>query len=201
MGVKIAVISIFSIVACISALPARPSDAELINPKYGDQPIVDTGVITSGGGGFFDSSFDIFRNMDSVMRRMREQMNSLLNGFGTSNGTLTDAGDFTGFGLPAIPDLDLGKGNTTSVTKVIDGHKVVINETKYSNENANGGAFFKVRVIEVQPEKPDREPESTTRTIPRDVEPLENSQENEIPKQSGTEVGKQNNAPEKLQQA
>ncbi|XP_044748561.1 uncharacterized protein LOC123309480 isoform X2 [Coccinella septempunctata] len=122
-----------------------------------------------------------------VMRRMREQMNALLNHFGSSNGTVTEVENFSGFGLPGIPDLDLGKGNTTSVTKVIDGHKVVINETKYSNENANGGAFFKVRVIEVKPEN-ENAPGVPPRTIPRDVEPLENSQENEISKQAGSEA-------------
>lgn len=201
MGVKIGVFFLLAIAACVSSLPARPSDTELIDPKYGNQPIVDTGVISAGGGGFFDNSFDIFRSMESAMRRMREQMGALLNRFGTSNGTIADVDDFSGFGLPAIPDLDLGKGNTTSVTKVIDGHKVVINETKYSNENANGGAFFKVRVIEVKPENPGQEPGVATNTTPRDVEPLENSKENEISKQAGNEVGSQSNAPEKLQQA
>lgn len=84
---------------------------------------------------------------------------------------------------------------------MIDGHKVVINETKYSNENANGGSFFKVRVIEVKPENPEHEMVPSAKIPPRDVEPLENSQENEIPKHGGIEVGKEKYVPEKLQQA
>ncbi|KAL3266497.1 hypothetical protein HHI36_010667 [Cryptolaemus montrouzieri] len=125
--------------------------------------------------------------MESMMKRMREQMNALLNRFGSGNGTsITDVEDLPGFAFPSIPELDLGKGNTTSVTKVIDGHKVVINETRYGKEDEHGGAFFKVRVIEVKPEKPDVEVDTVA--APRDVESVENSQENEIPKKAETEA-------------
>ncbi|KAK9875643.1 hypothetical protein WA026_009442 [Henosepilachna vigintioctopunctata] len=186
MNVNIAVIFCLGLAAYTSAFPALSNETELIDTKYGDQPIIDTGVV-GGAGGFFDSPFDIFQSMESMMRRMREQLGGLLNHFGTSNNTFAGGHDISAFGFPAIPDLDLGKGNTTSVTKIINGQKVVINETKYGKETENGGAFFKVRVIEVKPEKPDQE-EATTASATRDVESIENSQENEIPKRADNEA-------------
>lgn len=47
-------------------------------------------------------------------------------------------------------DVD-NKGNKTSETKIIDGHKYTINETTYSDGDDNGGSFFKVRVVDIRP--------------------------------------------------
>ncbi|KAJ8969292.1 hypothetical protein NQ314_001831 [Rhamnusium bicolor] len=70
---------------------------------------------------------------------------------------------------------------------VIDGHKVVINETEYKKEDDFGGAFFKVRIIDVKPESGELTTnkdveEVTTVPVPsvRDRESVENSVENEI---------------------
>lgn len=119
--------------------------------------------------------------------------------------------------FPGFPDIDLGKGNTTSVTKVrhdnwmivdncgdnfqvIDGHKVVINETEYKHEGDLGGAFFKVRIIDVLPDSSELTTEKNAEEITtKDVESVENSYENEIPKNKEIEVGSK--APEKLQVA
>lgn len=93
---------------------------------------------------------------------------------------------------------------------MINGHKVVINETEYKQEDELGGAFFKVRVIDVRPESGEStektegadESASTEVQTPeagnRDVESVENSSENEIPKSKDNEVGSLNNPPEKL---
>lgn len=130
--------------------------------------------------------------VSGIFTRMRQQLDQLLRSFG--------GGSAPGFpsvqsGFPQIPGLDLGKGNTTSVTKVIDGHKVVINETEYNKQGDFGGAFFKVRIIDVKPDSS----ESTTATASSEGddstrEVAENSAENEVTK---NEVGK-SGAPEKL---
>lgn len=89
------------------------------------------------------------------------------------------------------------------ILQVIDGHKVVINETEYKKEDDFGGAFFKVRIIDVRPDSSelttntDAEVITTPPSIP-DRESIENSIENEIIKND--EVGTKG-APEKLQAA
>ncbi|XP_018359660.1 PREDICTED: icarapin-like [Trachymyrmex cornetzi] len=41
--------------------------------------------------------------------------------------------------------------NTTSTTKIIDGHVVTLNETTYSRGNENGDISFRIRIIDVKP--------------------------------------------------
>lgn len=43
--------------------------------------------------------------------------------------------------------------NTTSTTKIIDGHVVTINETTYSNSDDGNSAIFRVRIIDVKPQE------------------------------------------------
>lgn len=43
--------------------------------------------------------------------------------------------------------------NTTSTTKIIDGHVVTVNETSYSDINDNEGMYIRVRVIDVKPQE------------------------------------------------
>lgn len=85
---------------------------------------------------------------------------------------------------------------------MIDGHKVVINETEYKQQGEHGGAFFKVRIIDVLPDSSELTTEKNAESItnpPKDPESVENSFENEIPKNTNIEVGKK--APEKLRVA
>lgn len=88
--------------------------------------------------------------------------------------------------------------------QVINGHKVVINETEYKNDGENGGTFFRVRVVDIHPEESAETTEANAEIIPtsttdntNDVESVEASVENEIPKIQENEVGKEN-TPEKL---
>lgn len=79
---------------------------------------------------------------------------------------------------------------------------MVINETEYKHEGDDSGAFFKVRVIDILPNSGELTTEKEAEEIPivsKDTESIENSFENEIPKNSETEVGKK--LPEKLQSA
>lgn len=68
---------------------------------------------------------------------------------------------------------------------------MVINETEYKKEDDFGGAYFKVRIIDVQPQDSAESTEKNAELVPpvtKDRESVENSVENEIPKSS--EVGK-----------
>lgn len=77
---------------------------------------------------------------------------------------------------------------------------MVINETEYQKQDDFGGSFFKVRIIDVQPDSNETSDEVPATAVTKDREPLENNNsfENEIPK--GTEVGK-SSTPEKVIQA
>lgn len=199
---------------CVTALPATSKQIddsiEFVPRKetHGEQPIIDTGV-GFGYGPFSSNPFSgLYENIESLMTRVRQQMESIMNrfpGFRTGNSSV-EIPDFNSFGeLPPFPqfdDVDLGKGNTTSETKIIDGHKVVINQTEFKKDTPNGSAFYKLRVIDVKPqdfhtEKDTTQTITTSPAIPerKDREPLENSVENEIYK--NTEVGT-DSAPEKL---
>nr|CAH7715620.1 unnamed protein product [Callosobruchus chinensis] len=127
------------------------------------------------------------------MKRMRQQMEALFKnmpGFRSNATSSEEDDDFPSlagrFPIPAFPSIDLGKGNTTSVTKIINGHKVVINETEYSKDDDLGGAFFHVRVIDVRPDDEDKSGESSTPKDDASREPLagQDSKENEIPQNS-----------------
>ncbi|KAJ8922624.1 hypothetical protein NQ315_007656 [Exocentrus adspersus] len=189
--------------------PRNVADVEIVplerhNP-FGDQPIVDTGVI--GDYGPFSNPFGGFlESLGGIMARMREQMEALLRNIPVVRGNSTEEiPDFPiGVDLPSFGDIDLGKGNTTSVTKIIDGHKVVINETEYKKEDDFGGAFFKVRIIDVRPESGEATTNSNAEAITsppavnRDTESIESSVENEIPRSREVRT---NTTPEKLQAA
>ncbi|XP_018574240.1 uncharacterized protein LOC108913215 [Anoplophora glabripennis] len=193
MKVEFTTVLVLAILSIAAGLPATsPRDIKdeveivpLEHNPYGDQPIVDTGII--GYGPFSNPFSGLLENLEGIMTRMRQQMDALLKRFPAIRGNSTeDIPDFPiGVGLPAFGDIDLSKGNTTSVTKVIDGHKVVINETEYKKEDDFGGAFFKVRIIDVRPDSSelttngDTEVVTTPPSVP-DRESIENSIENEI---------------------
>ncbi|XP_032691089.1 icarapin-like [Odontomachus brunneus] len=42
--------------------------------------------------------------------------------------------------------------NTTSTTKIIDGHVVTINETTYTSGDDTSGTAFRIRIIDVKPQ-------------------------------------------------
>ncbi|KAL1509710.1 hypothetical protein ABEB36_004406 [Hypothenemus hampei] len=135
----------------------------------------------------------------SIMEKMRQQISSILNrfpGFGGNNSTedvLPFAEGLPSSIFPSLDGIDLSKGNTSSITKVIDGHTVVINETEYKNENDFGGTFFKVRIIDVKPDSSEvtteKEAEAVTDSVEsKDREEIANSMENEIVKSKEVET-------------
>ncbi|KAG5878418.1 hypothetical protein JTB14_002501 [Gonioctena quinquepunctata] len=191
MRVTLFLAVLLGIVSTIAALPAAKvnDDVEIIPSKpntYGDQPIIDTGVFQEGP--FFSSNpfGGLFGNLEGMMTRIKQQIDSAFN---FQIGSIPN--------IPQFPPVDLGKGNTTSVTKVIDGHKVTINETEYKKEDDFGGSFFKVRIVNIAPEEEvttekGSELVGTSTTIPKDTELVEDSRENEISKSNEPSV------PEKL---
>ncbi|XP_070161479.1 icarapin-like [Polyergus mexicanus] len=55
--------------------------------------------------------------------------------------------------MPDIAKIPIPEGaNTTSTTKIINGHVVTINETTYTSGDENGGTAFRIRIIDVKPE-------------------------------------------------
>ncbi|XP_020287766.1 icarapin-like [Pseudomyrmex gracilis] len=55
--------------------------------------------------------------------------------------------------MPDVTDIKIPEGaNTTSTTKIINGHVVTINETTYTSGDENGGAAFRIRIIDVKPQ-------------------------------------------------
>ncbi|XP_036151057.1 icarapin-like [Monomorium pharaonis] len=53
----------------------------------------------------------------------------------------------------SMTDFKIPEGaNTTSTTKIINGHVVTINETTYTKNDALGGTAFRVRIIDIKPQ-------------------------------------------------
>ncbi|ENN79106.1 hypothetical protein YQE_04436, partial [Dendroctonus ponderosae] len=170
-----------------------------IDLTYGDQLIIDTGVFDGWENPFSSNPFGgLFGSLDGIMERIRQQIASILNRLPigkASNDTevLSFPGGFEQPAFPSISGIDLSKGNTTSITKVIDGHKVVINETEYKNEDDFGGTFFKVRIIDVKSDSSEVTTEKEAEALPenttqKDREEIANSMENEIFKSREAEV-------------
>ncbi|XP_066257173.1 uncharacterized protein vir-1 [Euwallacea similis] len=196
MWYKSVIVLVGFMVALCAGLPASvKEDVELVSTTnvYGDKPIVDTGLFGGWENPFGDDPFgSLSSNLEGILDRMRQQIASLLNLFPASNSTEAISPFPAGLETPLFPGLagiDLSKGNSSSVTKVIDGRTVVINETEYKNEDDFGGTFFKVRIIDVKPESSEatteKEAESATA---KDREEVANSMENEILKSKETEA-------------
>ncbi|XP_013099403.2 TNF receptor-associated factor family protein DDB_G0272098 [Stomoxys calcitrans] len=157
----------------VLSLPARdPSeDAEVIgyprrvstrSEAEDDDDFKDfKGVIDTGSGypflqpnpsvlnfGFFDSFDDIFRRFSA-----RLFPTTLL-------GRGDDSDEASGSGGVISTNFDPKKGNTTSTVKVVDGHKVEVNETVYGDEHS----IFKVRVVNVRPLEEGETVEETVQT-------------------------------------
>uniref|UniRef100_U5ENV0 Putative secreted mucin n=1 Tax=Corethrella appendiculata TaxID=1370023 RepID=U5ENV0_9DIPT len=112
--------------------------------------------------GFFPSvnplTWQLRGFFDDVFRRLHDRVSTGWN-------------NVPSFGIPSfIPrpglwptDIDVdgdsedGKKNSTSTTKIIDGHKVTINDTYFTKNDEFGTSLFKVRVIDVKPVDDDSE--------------------------------------------
>lgn len=175
-----------------------PDDSDL-DPDYKNfKGFVDTGVgypflapvprPLSFNLGFFDSFDDIFRGL-------RNRLWSA----GSDSDETSEEGNF-GLGTDPIND-------TTSVVKVVDGHKVEINETVIGNDGS-GGALFKFRIINIRPLESGEEvsegtitsaPRSTTESVTAATKPardIEGNSEEESKEPSNGNAGETKNSDE-----
>ncbi|XP_001356755.2 uncharacterized protein vir-1 isoform X2 [Drosophila pseudoobscura] len=140
-------------------VPSRPQSSSAAGePDFHNfGGVIDTGAgypflqsnPTSFNTGFFDSFDDLFRRLRTRLWPVIAT-DSSEDGAGAGAGA-DDSGDGIGsgfsFGLRPLTPLNPKNGNTTSTVKVVDGHKVEINETVYGDTNS----LFKVRVVNVRP--------------------------------------------------
>ncbi|XP_076181980.1 icarapin-like [Ptiloglossa arizonensis] len=79
-----------------------------------------------------------YSSMQNIMKRWREQMAGILS-------RIPEQG--------VVPWSKIPDGaNTTSTTKVINGHVVTINETTYVDGDDTYGSLIRVRIIDVKPQ-------------------------------------------------
>ncbi|XP_076629869.1 icarapin-like [Colletes latitarsis] len=112
-----------------------------------------------------------YERTQDAMNRLKEQMMNILSGIVDKDAS-----------SDAIP----GVANSSSITKVINGHVVTINETVYADKEDEYGTWIRVRVISVDPQNEtvsttERRVESEGDQTPRSVETVEDL-ENNIPK-------------------
>lgn len=88
--------------------------------------------------------------LDDLMKRLRDRFAGSWNPFyGGSDFGPSGPGLFP-IDIPEDSSED-GQTNTTSTVKIIDGHKVIINDTYYTKHTDFGTSVYKVRVIDVKP--------------------------------------------------
>nr|XP_017012110.1 uncharacterized protein LOC108067549 isoform X1 [Drosophila takahashii] len=165
LGVLVTVLALSGVLT----LPARndpQDDAEVIKVPSRPQPESDfhnfRGVIDTGSGYPFlqpnPSSFNVgfFDSFDDLFRRLRTRLWPVVGSesgedgasrTGDSDDSSDDNGSGFPFGVRPLIPLDSKKANTTSTVKIVDGHKVEINETVYGDSNS----VFKVRLVNVRP--------------------------------------------------
>lgn len=165
--------------AFANAFPREREELEPINDETEDVPLPEgppAVAVPAGGGpafGYIPSFYTFFPDFDLVSR-IRGLVTRLRTQIGDSFG-----------------DIDWNKGNTTSTTKIIDGHVVTVNETSYKDDDSD--LVLHVKVIDVKPTEgaEDTSDESAEPTSPKETVPSASSHEdderNEIPKQVGEE--------------
>ncbi|XP_022230093.2 uncharacterized protein LOC111079286 [Drosophila obscura] len=149
-------------------VPSRPQSAGAGEPDFHNfGGVIDTGAgypfLQSNPASFSPVTTGFFDSFDDLFRRLRTRLWPVIasdsgeDGTGAGAAGADDSSDDIGsafsFGLrpltaftPLTP-LNPKNGNKTSTVKVVDGHKVEINETVYGDSNS----LFRVRVVNVRP--------------------------------------------------
>jgi len=157
-----------------------------------EDPIILLAGISPEEDVFEESFFGPARSpFNGFMSSMQSMMNSLKQRIAQHIPSYSGPGSF--FGFNNIPE----GANTTSTTKVINGHVVTVNETTYSDGDDVQGTVVRVRIVDIKPENdpinvnPDIEGEAvdsreeetiTPSNTERSIESVEDSEGNEIPK-------------------
>lgn len=136
---------------------AVPRRSQSVEPDFHDfKGVIDTGSgypFLQSNPPTFSHNLGFFDSFEDILRRFRARLWPVLSDDGDRdiNGRDSDENGDSGFGfgLRALTPLNLSpqNGNTTSTVKVVDGHKVEVNETVYGNDNS----VFKVRVVNIRP--------------------------------------------------
>lgn len=175
------VVLLFLAAAVLVECFPRERDVESVEDKDDDDvplPSVPAVAVPAGPGfAYIPSFYSFFPDFDLVSR-IRGLVSRLKSEIGDSFG-----------------DIDWSKGNTTSTTKVIDGHVVTVNETSYKDDDSD--LVLHVKVIDVKPtegadETPDvssetseSSPDSNEEAPAPSAPSSEETLGNEIPKQVG----------------
>ncbi|XP_071454967.1 icarapin-like [Hetaerina americana] len=155
---------LFTLVALAASFPSR--DQQWSSPAQDDVIIVPLeGVKPRGGEESGEEDFGIrratdddyespwsssfsgfFQGMQAMMWQLRNQMQEVLRRIPQE--TLEGSNSFDiGQSWNGIP------GNTTSTTKVINGHVVTVNETTYTRGNNGSSAVFHIKVVDIKPQQ------------------------------------------------
>ncbi|XP_018331836.1 uncharacterized protein LOC108741510 isoform X2 [Agrilus planipennis] len=94
---------------------------------------------------------DSIDDIEAVLSAMSNRINKLFSRL-PANYDGNVVVPLTNFQIPSDINIDFGKANSTSVTKLVNGHKVTINDTDYRNEAGNETSFFHVRVVDIHPD-------------------------------------------------
>lgn len=135
-------------IALASPVPGdKRNDAEVINGHRPDDDFDDfKGVIDTGAGypflrpnpQAFSFNFGFYDTFEDILRRIKETL---------SAPGLYPNSDESSDEIVHHFKIDPSKINRTSTVKVVDGHKVEINDSQYNNNNS----LFRVRVINIRP--------------------------------------------------
>uniref|UniRef100_A0A2M4A4S9 Putative salivary secreted mucin 3 n=2 Tax=Anopheles triannulatus TaxID=58253 RepID=A0A2M4A4S9_9DIPT len=117
--------------------------------------------------------------LDDILKRMRDRFAGSWNPFYSGIPSTVDfVPSGPGIWPSELPSDDSSSEdgtntNSTSTVKVIDGHKVVINDTYYTKKTEYGTSIFKVRVIDVKPASGEGDGAEETVPAPKPEQPTE----------------------------
>lgn len=111
--------------------------------------------------------------LDDIIKRVRDRFAGSWNPFYGGGDFIPSGPGLFPIDIPDVEsgaDAEGGQTNSTSTVKVIDGHKVIINDTYYTKKTDFGTSVFKVRVIDVQPADGEESDEKSTTTTEKAIE-------------------------------
>jgi hypothetical protein len=129
-----------------------------------------------------EEGYDVLNHMETMLKRMQQQMSSLWGSVLTPNvqrrpfrpvfpsfeSAETDNNNTETINIDKLPD---NYSNSTSETKVVDGHVVQVNKTIHKTSSGNNSGFFSFQVINVRPTQ-----EPSTSSTPAEPETPESGE-------------------------
>lgn len=128
--------------------------------------------------------------LDDVIKRVRDRFAGSWNPFYGGGEFIPSGPGLFPIDIPDVEsgaDAEGGQTNSTSTVKVIDGHKVIINDTYYTKKTDFGTSVFKVRVIDVQPADGEESDEKSTTSTEKSIETGNRSGTDDAPKKDSSD--------------